>query len=227
MVPTGTRWSTRIGRAAASYEQAHLARASLAAGMPLMHEEGEDSLLARLYRLSVEAEAAYGAEVERGLEGHPAAPWLLAVPGIPRLAAARLLGRLDVRRAASISAFWAYCGLTPDAGRGSSRGFDELARRLVQEIGAALVNEPGAYRDYCQAEYEVLTRSRSDWAESRRRATALRKTEKLFLAHLWLVWREAAGLPLSAPFPSEHPSGSAVVNPWVMVAPDGGTRCSA
>lgn len=220
MASTSPRWSRKIVRAVASYEQAHRMRASFAERMPLLRAEGEDSLLTRLYRLSLEAEAAYREEVERGLEGHPAAPWLLAVPGLPRLAAARLLGRLDVGRASSISAFWAYCGLAPDAGRASGRGFDELARRLVQEIGAALINEPGAYRDFCHAEFEALEQSHSSWSESRRRAATVRRLEKLFLAHLWLVWREAAGLPLSAPFHSEDSNGSATPGPWQMVAAD-------
>jgi hypothetical protein len=42
---------------------------------------------------------------------HPAWPWLSSKKGVGHLLAARLLSRLDVTRARTPSAFWAYCGL--------------------------------------------------------------------------------------------------------------------
>lgn len=54
-------------------------------------------------------------ELRRGMEtallDHPAWPWLRDVKGIGVTLAAKLLGRLDIRRARSPSSFWAYCGL--------------------------------------------------------------------------------------------------------------------
>jgi hypothetical protein len=42
---------------------------------------------------------------------HPAWPWLTGVSGIGPVLAARLLSRLEIRRAPTPSSFWAYCGL--------------------------------------------------------------------------------------------------------------------
>jgi hypothetical protein len=42
---------------------------------------------------------------------HPAWPWLSSQKGVGHLLAARLLSRLDIMRAKTPSAFWAYCGL--------------------------------------------------------------------------------------------------------------------
>lgn len=49
--------------------------------------------------------------LREAIEQHPAWPWLSSVKGIGHLLAARLLSRLDVARAKTPSAFWAYCGL--------------------------------------------------------------------------------------------------------------------
>jgi len=49
--------------------------------------------------------------IESLIEAHPAWEWLEGVKGIGATLAARLLTRLDITRAKSPAAFWAYCGL--------------------------------------------------------------------------------------------------------------------
>ncbi|MDI6883047.1 MAG: hypothetical protein QMC93_01045 [Patescibacteria group bacterium] len=46
---------------------------------------------------------------------------------------------------------------------------------------------------------------------------ALRKMIKLFLACLWLVWRERVGLPIRPSYPIEHLGHTTVIDPWEMV----------
>lgn len=46
---------------------------------------------------------------------------------------------------------------------------------------------------------------------------ALRKMIKLFLACLWLVWREAEGLPVTKPYAIEQLKHDSFINPWDMV----------
>ncbi|GAJ19172.1 unnamed protein product [marine sediment metagenome] len=47
-------------------------------------------------------------------------------------------------------------------------------------------------------------------------AMAVRKMIKLFLACLWLVWREAEGLPTRSPYAIEKQGHSSVISPWEM-----------
>jgi hypothetical protein len=49
--------------------------------------------------------------LREAIEQHAAWPWLSSVKGVGHLLAARLLSRLDIARAKTPSAFWAYCGL--------------------------------------------------------------------------------------------------------------------
>jgi len=46
---------------------------------------------------------------------------------------------------------------------------------------------------------------------------AQRKMRKLFLAHLWLVWRQAVGLPLSQPYAMQQLEHSHYYDPWDFV----------
>ncbi len=43
---------------------------------------------------------------------------------------------------------------------------------------------------------------------------------KLFLACLWLVWREAEGLPSRSPYAIEKKGHSTVISPWEMIDRD-------
>ncbi|MBA7650598.1 hypothetical protein ES703_58408 [subsurface metagenome] len=48
-------------------------------------------------------------------------------------------------------------------------------------------------------------------------AMAVRKMIKLFLACLWLVWREAEGLPITKPYAIDKLGHSSYIVPWEMV----------
>jgi hypothetical protein len=224
-------------------------------------------LLARAYRLQCATEEGLRSELVAALRGHPAGIWVLGVPGCAPDLAARLLSRLDVHKADTISSFWWYCGLAtvaavefrcadcgherrvaagsapapshprPD-GSGTCRGplrlaqevrmaqpsntdggackYDPTAKQICYRLGQALVKVEGPYQRYHRRELLRLAAERPGWAPGRRFATALRKTEKLFLAHLWLVWRRAVGLPVSAPHEADERSGEDTRDPWAM-----------
>jgi hypothetical protein len=72
---------------------------------------GAPRILELAYSRAVETEAASAAALRESVGQHPVWPWLANVKGIGHLLAARLLSRLDVTRAKTPSAFWAYCGL--------------------------------------------------------------------------------------------------------------------
>jgi Transposase IS116/IS110/IS902 family len=72
---------------------------------------GAPRILERAYVRAFEDEEAAAVSVRALIELHPAWPWLSSVKGIAHLLAARLLSRLDITRARTPSAFWAYCGL--------------------------------------------------------------------------------------------------------------------
>jgi hypothetical protein len=72
---------------------------------------GAPQLLERAYARAKDDELSAAAALRDAISRHPVWPWLSTVKGVGHLLAARLLSRLDVSRAATPSAFWAYCGL--------------------------------------------------------------------------------------------------------------------
>lgn len=72
---------------------------------------GAPRILERAYARAFDEEEMLGIELRRVVEDHPAWAWLEAQRGIGHHLSARLLSRLDVARARTPSAFWAYCGL--------------------------------------------------------------------------------------------------------------------
>ncbi|MFL5583985.1 MAG: hypothetical protein ACJ78K_03895 [Gemmatimonadaceae bacterium] len=72
---------------------------------------GAPPILEHAYARAIEEELEAAAALRESIERHPAWGWLDGVKGVGHLLAARLLSRLDITRARTPSAFWAYCGL--------------------------------------------------------------------------------------------------------------------
>ena len=105
----------------------------------------------------------------------------------------------------------------PRASRGESAPYDREAKKLCYLIGISFVRQGESYRRYYSEQRSRLDTTKPDWIPRRRHLTALRMTEKLFLAHLWLVWRERLGLPITAPYADGHEGGASSPRPWDMV----------
>jgi len=72
---------------------------------------GAPRVLEKAYWRAGEDESDAAAALRVEIETQPAWAWLSEQRGVGELLAARLLSRLDITRAKTPSAFWAYCGL--------------------------------------------------------------------------------------------------------------------
>jgi hypothetical protein len=105
----------------------------------------------------------------------------------------------------------------PRPGRGESAPYDREAKKLCYLIGISFVRQGEAYKRYYNEQRARLDVAKPEWIPRRRHLTALRMTEKLFLAHLWLVWREQLGLPVTAPSADSRDDAPPAPRPWAMV----------
>jgi len=105
----------------------------------------------------------------------------------------------------------------PRPSRGENAPYDREAKKLCYLIGTSFVRQGDTYRRYYNEQRARLDTSKPDWIPRRRHLTALRMTEKLFLAHLWLVWREQLGLPVTAPYADSREDAAPAPRPWAMV----------
>jgi hypothetical protein len=95
----------------------------------------------------------------------------------------------------------------PSATRGMSAPYDRRAKQVCYLIGSAFLKAGGPYEEFYRRQREKLEEERPGWTTVRKHLTCLRKTEKLFLSHLWLVWREAAELPTTVPYAMREEAG--------------------
>lgn len=105
----------------------------------------------------------------------------------------------------------------PRPTRGESAPYDREAKKLCYLIGISFVRQGDAYKRYYNEQRARLDVAKPEWIPRRRHLTALRMTEKLFLAHLWLVWREQLGLPITAPYADARDDAAPAPRPWAMV----------
>jgi hypothetical protein len=105
----------------------------------------------------------------------------------------------------------------PRPTRGEDAPYDREAKKLCYLIGISFVRQGDTYKRYYQEQRDRLDIAKPDWIPRRRHLTALRMTEKLFLAHLWLVWRERLGLPITAPYADVRDDAVQTPRPWSMV----------
>lgn len=125
---------------------------------------------------------------------------------------------------------------------GGKLSYNSRLRSLVWRLAVSLMRAQGKFYDYYLREKEkYITRCKNQGikivpagqlpkdkngkryepegiiSEGHVHNYALRKMSKLFLACLWLVWREAMGLPVREPYPIEHLGHTTIISPWDMV----------
>jgi hypothetical protein len=88
----------------------------------------------------------------------------------------------------------------PRPASGEKASYDQYAKKVCYLIGVSFVRSRSAYGQFYRRERARLVEERPGWTAGRVHYAALRKTEKLFLAHLWLVWRRAVSLPIETPY---------------------------
>ena len=137
---------------------------------------------------------------------HPAYDWLIRVKGIGPSLAASLLAHIDIERAATVSALWRYAGLGVVDGQaerktvGEKLHYNNDLKRTCYLIGVSMIRSASPYKaEYVEAK-AYYEQARPDWTPAHRHHAARRKMVKLFLSHLWLVWRTRVGLPISQPY---------------------------
>ncbi len=105
----------------------------------------------------------------------------------------------------------------PKPGRGQKATYDQYAKKILYLVGTSFLKAGGPYEEFYRRERAKAEVERPGWADGRKHYLALRKTEKLFLSHLWQVWREALGLPTPDPWAIAHGGHDGKIEPWDMV----------
>jgi len=222
-------------RVASEVRQSHLAR-----------QGRKDIETEELHQRLLDLESYVDDRLAALLEAHPAYPWFSRVKGVGRENIGKVIGLIDIEKAATISSLWKFAGFAPVDGKSEKRQkgtklhYNAQLRSMCWRLAGSLLRARGKFYDYYLAEKgkyqqrfrdedrQIVPVTRLPKKDGKRYETedmiseghvhnmALRKMVKLFLALLWLSWREALGLPTRDPYPVEYLGHEHVITPEEM-----------
>lgn len=149
------------------------------------------------------------------------------VKGVGKIFAAKLVAAIDIERADTVSALWRYAGYAVIAGererlvKGEKAHFNTRLKTACYLISSSFLKSESPYRATYDSAREYYDANRPDWVKGRKHLAAMRKVTKLFLAHLWEVWRTIEGLPTRAAYVHEKLGHTHVQKPEDFGWPSG------
>lgn len=181
------------------------------------------------------------------IQGHPAYPWFSQVKGIGKENIAKVVAPVDIEKANTISSLWKFAGFSVEDGeapkrrKGGKLEYNSQLRSMCWRLGSGLLRARGKFYEYYEKEkakyleefknrgISIVPSSALPMKDGKRyepegvkseghiHNMALRKMIKLFLACLWLVWREYEGLSVTKPYVIERLGHNSFIDPWKMV----------
>ena len=159
----------------------------------------------------LEMRATYKREMTAALVDLPIARSALGVKGVGMLTFLRFAVRIDIEKADTPAALWSYCGLGVHGGISAPRRssasamsvrWSRRAHWALSHLAIGLLRSQHPYGRvrYERAQYELDRGVNTRIAVLRGRRYAL----KLWLKHLWLVWRRQESLPIGEPHPDDR-----------------------
>lgn len=130
---------------------------------------------------------------------------LVSLKGIGDITAAKLLAEIDITRCDTISALWRYAGYGVIEGKrekpvkGEKLHYNQRLKIAVRLTVESFIKSRSPYAAIYASEKEKWM-NRPDMTKMHAHNAAIGKCAKVFLSHLWLVWRQMEGLPLRDPY---------------------------
>lgn len=158
------------------------------------------------------------------IEEHEMWPWLDQVKGIGPGLAAQLVAFVDIEKAPTISSLWKFAGQAVnnkgEADRrvkGQKLEYNAKLKRSCYLVEESFMRSSSPYRRIYDEAKEQYLRTRPDWTPKHIDMACKRKMVKVFLSHMWLVWRHVRGLPIGTPYAQGVLGHEHIHQPWDFV----------
>jgi hypothetical protein len=170
---------------------------------------GSQELLERWLHRFNELEAELDGDIRQAVKGLEIVDRMIEVKGVGPMLAAKVVCMIDIREADTISALWRYAGYAVIDGtrerlaKGEKLHYNIRLKTTCYLVGSSFLKSDSPYRriyDDARAYYEA---NRPDWTKGHQHNASMRKMIKIWLSHLWLVWRQTEGLDVRAPYVHE------------------------
>ncbi len=156
---------------------------------------------------------------------------MIEIRGVGQILAAKVVSMIDIRKADSVLALWRYAGYAVIDGarerptKGEKLHYNARLKSYCYLIGSSFLKTASPYRrvyDDARVYYEA---NRPDWTKGHQHNAAMRKMIKVWLAHLWLIWRQMEGLETKPLYVHERLNHTHEYTPaefgWFITSHDG------
>jgi hypothetical protein len=202
-------------------------------------DAGFEEMILDTMQLEAMAKAAAKQLAMAGDTIGPIWEWVTSIKGLGSgFLPAQILAQIDYPDFATVSKLWRFCGLAVIDGKAEfgTRHFNRILKaKLLGDKGVAdqfILHQTPVYVDIYYAEKARLrrlypepvpTNGSSPWpfkfTDSHINRMAKRKMVKVWLCHLWLIWRGLEGLPVTGPYPQDILGHTNIVEPTVQRNP--------
>ena len=155
-------------------------------------------------------EALADEEIKDQVKDIPIVQYMLAVRGVGALLAARFVSMVDISRADTVSALWAYCGYAVREGhrdrpvKGEKLRYNARLKTTCYLIASAFLRSGSPYTAVYYSSKEFYEANRPDWTKAHIHLASMRRMVKVWLSHVWEVWRTLEGLPVRGLYVEER-----------------------
>ncbi len=163
--------------------------------------ESTSELVTRWQQRFNELELEADKDIEALIGDWPIVQAMIQIRGVGKLLAAKVIAMIDIDRADTVSALWRYAGYGVVDGererpvKGEKLHYNIRLKTTCYLIGTSFLRLKSPYADVYYAAKEYYQANRADWTKLHIHRAAMRKMIKVWLSHLWQVWREMEGLP--------------------------------
>ena len=163
---------------------------------------GTVKLLERWFERFVMLEGELDDDIRNLIHGDELVEYMTEVKGVGEILSAKVISMIDIERADTVSALWRYAGYGVINGerekpiKGEKLHYNKRLKSTCYLIGSSFLKSNSPYRQIYDNAKEYYEINRTDWTKLHRHNAAMRKMIKVWLSHLWEVWRKIEGLPV-------------------------------
>lgn len=155
-------------------------------------------------------------DMARLLKDTTAWEWLSTVKGIGPTLACKIIALIDdIGKFDNISKLWSFSGygLYPNQEgvmsiqkltKGEKATFNRRLKTVFYLAGSSFLKSRSKFSDLYYNARQHYDVTHPEWTDGHKHNAAMRKMIKVFIACLWLSWRQAEGLPIRDPWIIEY-----------------------
>lgn len=157
--------------------------------------------------------------IEKMTRQMPIVQEMIKIRGIGPILAAKCALMIDITKCPTVSSLWKFAGLSVVDGKadrprkGEKLTYNANLKIVAFQIGDCMIKTNSPYRAIYDKEKARILAAKPDIKPIHAHRMASRKMVKLFLSHLWEVWRELEGMPTRVPYAMEYLGHTTYIEP--------------